>query len=161
MESTFIFQTFDREDFPAYQSWFEDETLNGELGPMHKDDAWLNAVLAKTNGLEYAVYEGDELVAVVGIDFPTNKYPAYYITNFAVKPALKNQGVGSAVLKELIRLHASDVEEPWITFVNPKNVAGQSFFIKNGWTCANGKPDKDGILEYVFRQSAMASANED
>lgn len=40
-------RNFRRKDFPDYQSWFIDHKLNLEMGPMKKNDEWLEYVLSE------------------------------------------------------------------------------------------------------------------
>jgi len=94
---------FKPEDFEEYKSWYKDVNLAKELGPMDKE--WLNAVLKEKDGQEYSAFNKENLVAVVGIKFPNTEHPYYFITDIAVKPSLKNQGIGSQVLQKLIELH--------------------------------------------------------
>lgn len=146
------FSTFTTKDFSEYKAWYEDAELNKRLGPM--DDQWLDHVLHETDGCEYSVFRGKELVAVVGIKFPDPTHPAYYITDFAIKPHLRNQSIGSSVLRALIKLHKRKPGQSWKAFVDVRNSGAKSFFEKNGWICASETPDEHGMLtlEVVGRE---------
>ncbi len=139
------FSKFKEEDFLEYQSWYEDADLNQRLGPM--DEKWLQHVMKATDGCEYSVFLDRELVAVVGIKFPNPQHPAFYITDFALKPHLRSQGIGSSVLRELLMDYPSS---DWRVFVDVKNPRAKLFFEKNGWVCLSGTPDGDDMFELQF-----------
>jgi len=136
------FSKFLGADFSKYKSWYKDAELNMRLGPM--DDDWLKNVMDEQNGYQYSVFLDKELVAVIGILFPDTKHPAYYITDFAIKPNLRNKGFGSKILKEVIRKHSLKLGQTWKTFVNIKNPKAKLFFERNGWISSK-EPDKDDM----------------
>lgn len=141
--SLFTFSAFKAEDFDEYKSWYADALLNKELGPM--DDDWLKHVLHAKDGCEYSVFRGTELVAVIGIKYPVETYPDFYLTDFAIKPDLRYQGIGSQILSELMTLHPCKPGQVWKGFINARNTKAIVFFRKNGWNVAD-TPDKDGML---------------
>ena len=143
MGNQLTFSKFRAEDFTEYKSWYKDALLNRELGPM--DDKWLEHVLKERDGQQYSVFREGELIAVVGIMFPIEGYPDLYLTDFAIKPDSRDQGIGSAVLTELMRLHPLKPEQLWKTVVNVRNTQAKAFFEKNGWSVAD-KPDEHGML---------------
>jgi len=143
MGNQLTFSKFKAEDFTEYRSWYKDALLNRELGPM--DDEWLEHVLKETDGCEYSIFRDNELIAVVGIKYPVEKYPDYYLTDFAIKPDSRDQGIGSAVLEELMRLHPLKPRQSWKAVVNVRNTKAAAFFKKNGWSVAD-KPDEHGML---------------
>jgi len=148
------FSKFEKKDFADYKSWYKDADLNKRLGPM--DDDWLKHALDRSDGCEYSVFLEEELVAVVGILFPTSEYPAYYITDFAIRPGLRNKGIGSQVLKQLIALHNESHEKSWIAFIDTRNPKAKSFFEKNDWVCKSDKPDKDGMLKLEYKANSTS-----
>ena len=113
------FAKFRREDFLEYKSWYEDADLNTHLGPM--DEEWLEYVMKETDGCQYSVFGDKELIAVVGIKFPNAQHPAYYITDFAMKPSLRSQGIGSELLTELTKRHPLIPGQTWKAFVHIQN----------------------------------------
>ncbi|MBI5156355.1 GNAT family N-acetyltransferase [Candidatus Peregrinibacteria bacterium] len=135
---------FKEADFPEYKSWYKDADLNLRLGPM--DDEWLEHVTKATDGSQYSFFRDEELIAVVGIKFPNNQYPAYYITDFAMKPGLRGQGIGTEVLSELIKQHVLEPDQTWRAFIDVKNPKAKIFFEKNGWACTTNEPDEHGMF---------------
>ncbi|MBI2524268.1 GNAT family N-acetyltransferase [Candidatus Peregrinibacteria bacterium] len=144
MEMKLRFSKFTAEDFPEYKTWYEDPALNKSLGPM--DDKWLDHVMHETRGQQYSVFLEKELVAVMGILLPDAEHPAYYITDFALKPSLRNQGIGSEVLEELRKLYTLKPGETWRTFIDERNPRARAFFERNGWVCVSDTPDEHGML---------------
>ncbi|MBI3336260.1 GNAT family N-acetyltransferase [Candidatus Peregrinibacteria bacterium] len=142
------FSTFRVEDFPEYKSWYDDAELNKRLGPM--DDEWLSHIMSERDGCEYSIFRDRELVAVTGLTFPTIEHPYYIVTDLAIKPHLRDQGIGSAILHELMRLHALQPGQSWKVFVDIKNPKAKLFFEKNGWICESETPDKHGMLTLTF-----------
>ncbi len=110
---------------------------------MEKDDEWLNHVLRETMGKEFSFFMGEELIAVVGILFPTQNEQAFYITDFAVKPNQQGKGVGSAVLTYLLSLHKVETVKIWKVYVNKRNKLAQKFFEKNKWDHIDTPPEKE------------------
>ena len=142
----FTFSKFSIQDFPAYQSWFSDKTLDAELGPMDHD--WLEAVLQQENGCQYSIFSQDELIAVIGVIFPDAGHPSYYITDFAVRPDNRNQGIGSKILTELLEQKELQSVLSWKAFVKKDNDSAKRFFTKNGWYLISEIPDEHGMLEF-------------
>ena len=138
---------FQAKDFETYQSWFSDELLNRHLGPA-PDDEWLNHVLTDMEGIQYAFFEKDELVGVIGIVFPGKAHPNYYITDIAVRPILRKKGIGAKMLMLLQNLHPSQPQQVYIAFVDIKNKNAQLFFKKLGWHLVTELPDKDEMLTF-------------
>ena len=117
------------------------------------DNKWLDHVMTATDECQYSVFCDKELVAVVGIIFPDAKHPSYYITDFALKPHLRNQGIGSEVLKELMNLHILKPGQSWKTFIDKRNPKAKSFFEKHSWICLTKTPDKHGMFTLKFTES--------
>ncbi|PIR52225.1 hypothetical protein COU77_01755, partial [Candidatus Peregrinibacteria bacterium CG10_big_fil_rev_8_21_14_0_10_49_16] len=101
--------------------------------------------LRETDGCQYSVFRDGELVAVVGIKYPTEKYRYYCITDVATKPSLRGQGIGSEVLKELISHPYLQKVHTWRSYVDKKNPKAKEFLERNGWMCIKDTPDEDGM----------------
>ena len=127
----FKFQKFTKADYATYQQWFEDKDLKKALGGV--DKTWLNYILTDNTGTELAIFRQGKMVAVVGLVFPDEKDDYYVISNFAVDPALKNQGLGSEILEALIEYFPKGKKKLWVCYVEKSNLNGQRFFEKNGW----------------------------
>ncbi len=136
------FRTFEKADFQEYKSWYEDAELNMRLGPM--DDAWLTNIPDGKRGCQLSVFHGKDLVAVIGLLFPDAEHPAYYITDFAVKPAMRGQGFGSEILKGLIQQYPLQSGQSWRAFVDTKNPKAKAFFERSGWKSSE-EPDVHGM----------------
>ena len=143
------FIEFTAADFPEYRSWYEDPELNKHLGPPI-DQEWLDYVMAWSDGCEYSVFDVGELVAVVGIWFPTAEHPTYTISDLAVKPQLRGRGIGSQVLADLMTLHKLSSGQSWAAYVHVSNPRAKSFLEKHGWLCKCEVPDEHGMLHLTF-----------
>ncbi|WP_353482821.1 N-acetyltransferase [Haliscomenobacter sp.] len=142
---------FKREDFEEYQSWFADPELNKHLGPMEIEDSWLEHVLNNNpEGCEYSVFIDQKMVAEVGILLPNSDNPSFYITNLAVHPKLRNQGIGSVVLSELMQMHPLKVGQSWKAFVDAENLKAIAFLEKNGWKRLSKIPDESNMYDFEF-----------
>ena len=146
---TLSFAKFKATDFPEYRSWYDDPELNKHLGPP-VDQEWLDYVIAETDGCQYSVFDDGELVAVVGIKFPDAVHPAYTVTDIAVKPQLRERGIGSQVIADLIELHKLKPGQLWAAFVSVNNPRARSFLEKRGWVCKCETPNEYGMLEFSF-----------
>lgn len=87
------------------------------------------------------------MIAVVGILFPDADHSAFYITDFCVKPDMKNKGLGSMVLAEILKMHQS---KQWRAFIDENNPQALQFFQKNGWKLISNEPDEHGMIEVEF-----------
>ena len=149
------FVAFRREFYEEYLSWFADAELNRHLGPMGED--WLGAVLSEpeNEGVTWAVFRGAELVGVASVSYdPENKRPAG-ITAVAVKPALRGQGIGSEIMREVLaRDHARGIREH-TGIVSPDNPGAQRFLEKLGFERV-GVVRESGFIE--FRRKAEKAA---
>ena len=142
------FEIFKTDHFTEYRSWYEDSDLNKTLGPL--DQEWLDCVLKQENGCQYSVFDESELVAVVGIDFPDSKHPIYFISDIAVKPSLRERGIGSQTIDDLIEMHKLKPGQSWVASVDEKNPRAKSFFEKKGWVAKSETPNQHGMLELRF-----------
>ena len=138
------FRRFESSHYPVYEKWFEDDKIKTALYGI--DQEWLDFVLNDASGIEYAVFRDGEMVAVVGIELPTSKHPIYAIKNIAVSPMHQGRGIGSVILKKLLKIHPIKAEEQWIAFVEEKNTYAYHFFIRNGW-----KEEKieSGMIKFI------------
>jgi len=130
-----VFQKFQAIHLKEYQLWFKDHDLQFHLGPMNSDNdwfEWLEIILTEKNGCTYAVFQEEQLVAVINFVFPDEKSPEYFITEFAVCPELRGKGIGKAVLK-------------YLAVVSKKNPKAKRFFQQNGWQQKGIKPDEHGM----------------
>ena len=145
------FERFQREDFPVYQTWFADPELNQYLGPMEPNDPWLEAVLSsQQNGAEFCVLKNGEMLAELGILFPTEEFPGFYITNLAVRPDLRSMGIGSMVLQKIVALYA-ETSQRWHCFVDQNNPKAIAFLLKNSWSQVNEQADEHGMFEFTYQ----------
>lgn len=143
------FERFRREDFPVYQSWFADPELNQHLGPMESNDPWLEEILASKDGVEFCIFKDGEMLAELGVLFPTEAFPAFYITNLAVRPDLRGMGIGSMVLQKAIALFTKN-SEYWRCFVDQNNPKAIAFLLKNSWKRVNEQADEHGMFEFIY-----------
>lgn len=125
------FKRFAKEYYAEYKGWFQDERIKKALYDI--DDEWLDFVLSDDTGIEYAVFLGSEMIAVVGIDLPTQDHKVYAIKNIAINPLKFRKGLGTLVLKGLLELHPLGKNAGWVAYVEVDNKLAISFFIKNGW----------------------------
>lgn len=144
------FRAFTAEDFPLYQRWYEDAILNASLGPMNMNDEWLTCVLNQKDAIQYSVFLAGGLVAVVGVQFPSFGYPFYCITDLAIKPALRGQGIGSLILQKLLNLHQLQDAQTWRAFVDVRNPEAKLFFEKNDWKTLLPDPDSHGMVTMEY-----------
>jgi len=143
------FRKFTQKDFPVYQTWFEKESINRFLGP-NPDEAWLQHILKEEEGIQYAVYEEAQLLAVVGLIFPTSKHPYFVVTDIVIDPKKQTRGKGRSVMYQLLKKHPVDENIHYKTYVDNENIAAQSFFKKLGWQLENIEADEDGMLCFEY-----------
>lgn len=146
-EIPLVFEKFEAEHFPEYQSWYEDPELNRHLGPM--DHVWLDDMLEEPHGREFSVFRGEELVAVVRVYYP-DPDPFYYISEFAVKPGLRKQGIGSLVLEHLMETLPLANRYSWRALVHDNNQAARTLFEKHGFVSTFASPEDDGMHYYEY-----------
>lgn len=144
-------QKFQKSHFPTYLSWFADPDLKQQLGPMEEEDEWLEDALTAQDGCTYSVFQNNELVAVLGIVYPVLEHPYYFITNIAVNPGLRSQGIGQKALKELMKLHPLKAGESWRAGVDEKNPRAKAFFEQNGWKCISEPPQNNDMYVFEYR----------
>ncbi len=137
------FKLFKKSDFHEYKNWFKDINIQQSLYGI--DEEWLEYILNDTTGIEYAIFHHSELVAVIGISFPTDLNPFFVIQNFAVNPKYHRTGIGTIALNKLLQLHPITLSDHWVAFVEKKNIKAQKFFNKNGWEELEDPMDKKMI----------------
>ncbi|MBT1063554.1 GNAT family N-acetyltransferase [Bowmanella sp. Y26] len=127
MQSLFL-REFIAQDFAWLQSWYLDPLLNDELGPL--DEAWLAFVLSDTGGKQYSVFAGAEPMASIGVVWAKRAEKPHIVTDIAVNPMFRGQGLGGRALELLIQ-HTQ--QQNWLAYVSADNIRAQHFFSKNGW----------------------------
>lgn len=147
---------FQQADFAEYRQWFSDPDLNKHLGPM--DHAWLDYVLTDTTGMELSCFQGGELVAVVGICYPTAEHATYVITDLAVNPALRGTGIGRTVLEQLVRADELAATPVWLAYVMADNPGAKAFFERLGWTCIAVPSPTDDKYTFTYRTDTLPSS---
>lgn len=152
MNTDLDFKKFKQEDFPEYLGWFQDSELNKRLGPMQEEDEWLTVVLTEEEGCTYSVFQGHELVSVIGLVYPNKQYPSYCITNIAVKPMLRSRGIGKQVLTKIMTLLPLEKGQYWKAYVDEKNPKATSFFEKNGWRSVSKLPENNDMFIFEYRK---------
>ena len=139
---------FVQSDFAEYRRWFEDEPLNEQLGPMDED--WLAHVMADQEGQQLSVLRGGELVAVGGVCNATAECPFWTITDIAVHPDLRQQGIGHCVVAGLLALPQFRQPVCWQAQVMPDNPAARRFFVGLGWHCVAEPKVEDEMYSYAW-----------
>lgn len=134
---------FSADDWSWVREWFQDGLLDRELGPM--DTEWLDAVLTERNGVQMVVTIRAEPVALVGCLWGTDQHPSHYITDIAVAPRLRGQGLASQALQQVIAWPGHPPIAKWTAFVNPRNSSAQSLLRKNLWKQVGMS---DGMMQF-------------
>ncbi|MFF3063426.1 GNAT family N-acetyltransferase [Oerskovia sp. NPDC057915] len=138
-------------DYPWLQVWYQDPVLDEELGPL--DDEWLEAVLTEEDGEQLVVLADGSPFAVVGLVWASGEHRAHVITDVAVDPARRGQGLGRAALGEVVAHVERAATDGWVAFVDQENLAAFAFFSALGWEhAAEPDPeDEDGMHTFALR----------
>jgi len=149
------FSRFRREYYQEYAAWFSDPELNRQLGPLDED--WLSAVLseqAAETGDTWVVFLSMEMVGVVSTVFdPENRFRAG-ITEIAVKPTRRRQGLAKAILKKLLSDHHDQGIISHVTYIKATNEVSRHLFEGLGFM-AQSEPDRNGFIEYRHSPSQL------
>jgi len=142
------FRRFQQGHYPAYAAWFVDPELDRWLGPM--DQEWLDAVLAEpaTEGITWAVFRDEALVAVIETVFDPQGHLPAGITAIAVKPSLRRQGIGGAVLHKLLALHHAQGIDAHVAYVAQDNESARRLVEGVGFAPTAAEADEHGYLEF-------------
>jgi RimJ/RimL family protein N-acetyltransferase len=146
------FKPFQQENYAEYAAWFVDPELNRRLGPM--DQEWLDATLAQTEAEEvtWAVFREQELVAVIETAFDPQEPRRAAITALATKTHLRRQGIGTAVLQQLLEMHRRrGIHEHW-THLKMDNEAARRCIEQAGFKPISGLPDAHGYVEFRLEE---------
>lgn len=144
--NSLTFRFFQKEDFKIYKAWFKNHFIKKAIGDI--DEEWLHYILNDKTGIEYAVFKENELVAVIGVSFPTKKNSYYGIHNIAINPKYFRKGIGSMVLKQLYQLHPLKQKEAWLAFVHQDNLAAKLFFERNNWSFI--QVEDENLMRYEY-----------
>jgi RimJ/RimL family protein N-acetyltransferase len=141
------FRRFQLEHYPEYASWFVDPELDRQLGPMDRD--WLDAVLSEpeSEGVTWAVFRENEMIAVVETFFDLKNNLSAIITGLAVKPHLRGQGIGTAVLRMILSYHQHRGITKHIAYISIDNLAGRRCAEKAGFVSVTSEPDEYGFIK--------------
>ncbi|SIQ18372.1 GNAT family N-acetyltransferase [Aquipseudomonas alcaligenes] len=138
---------FLRDDFAEYRSWYNDPQLNKQLGPM--DEEWLEYVLNDSDGEQLCFFEKSRMVAVVGLAEDPH-VGAWVISDIAVNPALRGQGIGRRALELLLKHPRYQYQRVWQAYVMEDNSAARIFFARLGWLCVAEPGAEDPM--YCYRR---------
>lgn len=140
---------FIRDDFETYRSWYANPDLNRELGPI--DTEWLEHVMSETPVRQFSFVEKNVLIAVIGTEGPKPDETSHYITDIAVDPSRKRNGIATRALNLLIENHREIPSPPesWIAWVDADNDIALRFFHRSGWQ-RSSHPDDDNMFQLTL-----------
>jgi RimJ/RimL family protein N-acetyltransferase len=144
------FHRFQREHFEEYATWFSDSELNKELGPIVDED-WLSAILSQKSeeGETWAVFLGAEMIGVINATFdPEKKLPAG-ITEIAIKPNHRRQGLAKAILISLLSEHHQQGIGSHVAYIKQTNKASRQLFEGLGFKVTS-EANRHGFVEYRY-----------
>lgn len=139
-------RSFHPRGLPHLQTWYTDEALNRQLGPL--DEAWLEHVLTDESGIQLSFFLDNELVAVAGVALPLTPGLPHVITDLAVQPTRRGQGIGSVVLTRLLAAEEFAAAMVWEAYIAPDNSRAQRFVERHGWLRVAPRLDGDPMLLY-------------
>ncbi|MBG9885553.1 hypothetical protein ABE10_02920, partial [Bacillus toyonensis] len=109
-----------RDDGGWIQDWYADPVLDRELGPL--DEEWLEAVLAEHDGVQLVLEEDGEPAGLVGVVWGHDDLP-HAITDIAVDPARRGEGLGRRVVQAVQRWKDVPDDRAREAYVDPDNLA--------------------------------------
>lgn len=119
------------EDWSWIQSWFEDEQISKELGPL--DEVWLDHALHAENGVQLVGVEDSLPVVLIGCAWSPEAGGLHGITDIAVSPVSRGTGLGRRVVAALVRWNSHPPAAGWVAFVDQENAAARAFFTELTW----------------------------
>lgn len=116
---------------------------------------WLEAVLSRdpSTGATWAALRDGELLAVVETAFCPDDPRLAAITALATRPCLHRQGVGTTVLKRLLRHHHEEGRPQHLAYIKANNGAALRCFRRVGFVVSGLEPNEHGYL--LFRYSCV------
>ena len=149
------FRQFQVGDFAEYKAWFADPELERWLGPL--DDEWLAAVLSKraADGATRLVLDGNAFVAVVETSLHPENESLAAVTGLAVNPDLRGQGIGKAVLREVLALHRREGRLEHLAYIREDNETARRCFERSGFVPVTLTPNGEGFLEFRLAEEMM------
>lgn len=143
-----------RTDWAWISAWFEDEWLNRELGPM--DEEWLEHVLSDKDGVELVAQDSARPVGLVGIKWATLKNPCHGVTDLAINPSMRRQGLGRAVLSAAMNWHGHPNTDKWVAYVDSNNKPPAALLKSLGWAETSSE---NNMRKFVTEGRRQTSAN--
>jgi RimJ/RimL family protein N-acetyltransferase len=139
------FHPLDTAGYHFYSTWFRDPELARRIEPPTQE--WLHYVTTMPGVYAWLIYHAMTPVGQVQLDTT----PEHRGTiAFAVNPALRQRGYGTAILRALLtrpeaaRLHQIDAA------VEPDNTASRRCLVMAGFVLLSDCPDDDGFLHYIY-----------
>ena len=123
------YRKFGRRDFDEYRSWYSDALLNEALGPA-VDHEWLDYVLSDETGIQYVAILDERLVGTFGLVKPVPEFRFWALTDIAVNPEYRKQGIASTILAALPELTGTNQV---VAFVMQNNKVAFEMFTRAGW----------------------------
>lgn len=132
------FRPFIKTDYPTYASWFTDRWLNQALGPI--DEEWLEYVLQDITGTQYAIFIAEEMIAVLGVVWATSVAEYHVVSDLAICPNHRRQGLGLQILEALLKRKDLPPAKGWVTYVDENNSKAIHFMEKTNWAKESTSP---------------------
>lgn len=125
-----------------------DPELERWLGPL--DDEWLVAVLSEhaADGATWLISDGETPVAVVETSLHPEDESLVAITALAVKPGLRGQKIGAAVLQEVLALYRREGRLEHLAYIREDNETARRCFERSGFVPVPSTPNGEGYLEF-------------
>ena len=136
-------RAFRRQDYDQIRQWFDDPVLARTLGPL--DEEWLETVMAEDPPAEFVFVENEDPIARIGIARPTQTDQPIVVTDLAVRPDRRHEGIGRDALAALLRDEVPPSRE-CSAYVLLDNPGAKAFFEAIGW---HSSPPVDGMIPFV------------
>lgn len=130
-QSQIQFRRFQPSDRDWLVVWFQDEWLYRALGPL--DDEWFECILNSSDGVQLVAEINHHPIGLVGITWATFTNPHHGITDLAVAPPLRFQGLGRLILAEAIKWPEHPPTNEWIAYVAEENTPPAGLLLSMGW----------------------------
>ncbi|WP_244965740.1 GNAT family N-acetyltransferase [Paenibacillus alvei] len=139
---------------PILEAWFEDSELRERMDGMLPLQEWFDYMTENDMYFAWMAYHGEQPVGAIFVELEDG---TAYI-GLMTEPALRSQGIGKAMVREVMALPEMESVKTWVAGIEEDNMPCLACFKSLGYLSKEEEADEDGFYNLVYEQSSDGTA---
>lgn len=135
---------------PILEAWFEDSEVHERMDGMLPLQEWFNYMADNDMYYAWMAYRGEQPVGAIFVELEDG---TAYI-GLMTEPALRSQGIGKAMVREVMALPEMESIKTWGAGIEEDNKACLACFKSLGYWSVAEEADEDGFYNLVYERSS-------